>query len=115
MSKWSDGAELLQKLITAKEVIPIQNDLISLQQTMFSLQADQMRLIDENSTLKLEVAKLKRKKGYKYENGHSWMIDTERPDLKLCPVCLNRDGFENPMTRVGLRMPYCSTCKKSFE
>lgn len=114
MSKWSEGADLLQKLITAKEVAPIQNDLINLQQTMFSLQADQMKLIDDNSKLKIQVEKLQKKRDYTYEEGHTWFIHPERPDIKLCPVCLGRDDFENPMTPNGGRQ-WCRTCSKEFK
>ena len=111
MSKWSDSAELLQKLITAKEVIPIQGDLINLQQTMFVLQTDQMKLIDENQKLKDELAKLKQKKKYIVEPGHSWVVDPEKPEVKLCPVCLNRDGFENPLDDYDDDEMRCSICK----
>jgi hypothetical protein len=116
MSKWSEGAELLQKLIAAKEVIPIQGDLISLQQTMFSLQADQMKLIDENIKLKEELASLRKSKDYIYEEGHKWKIDPDRSQIKLCPVCLNKDGFESPLDdpldHMGYR--YCRNCNGSF-
>jgi len=114
MSKWSDGAELLQKLISAKELIPARNDLINLQQTMFSLQSDQIKLVDQNQKLKEENANLRKKKEYKYADGHSYMINPDNPSLKLCPTCLNRDNFENPMQDYDSG-GYCHTCKKAVE
>lgn len=116
MSKWIDVAELLQKLISAKEVIPIQGDLITLQNNMFSLQAEQMKLLGENTQLRSRVTELEKKKVYPYEKDHTWKVHPERPDIRLCPVCLDRDGFENPMVPwVNSNRQHCSTCKKVFE
>jgi hypothetical protein len=114
MSKWSESAELLQRLITAKEVIPIQSDLISLQQAMFALQAEQMKLVDENAKLKEENQQLKKRKKYIYEPGHKWMIDSGKPDIKLCPTCLNRDGFESPLGNLSYNHRYCGNCKSNL-
>lgn len=112
MSKWSEGADILQKLITAKEVIPVQGDLINLQQTMFTLQAEQMKLIDENLKVKRKIEKLEGKKKYVYDVPHNWLIDSDKPDLKLCPVCLNRDNFENPLFNgYSTEGQYCEICK----
>lgn len=113
MSKWSDVAELLQRIISANEVIPVRSDLINLQQTMFALQNDQVKLIDENTKLKTRVERLQKKKDYTYAEGHSWYIHSERPDIKLCPICLNRDDFENPTIPNG-GSQWCATCKKEF-
>lgn len=64
--------------------------------------------------LEQEVKRLKEKKKYKYEDNHTWLVDPTRPDIKLCPVCLNKNDFENPMIRNGGNQ-YCSTCQKVFK
>lgn len=116
MSKWSEGAELLQKIITAKEVIPVQSDLIALQQTLFSLQSDQMKLLDENNNLKDEIRRLGKLKAYKYETGRTWMINPEYPDIKLCPVCLNKEQFESPLgDEDEMSHRYCTHCRGSYK
>lgn len=91
MSKWSDGADLLQKIITAKDVIPIQSDLITLQQTMFSLQNDQLKLIDENSDLRAKVSSLesriKLEKNLEFDGKCYWSNETESKDGPFCALC----------------------------
>jgi hypothetical protein len=114
MSSWTDGAKLLQKIITAKEVVPIQSDLIDLQQLMFASQTDQMKLMDENAVLRKQVSELQKRKEYVYQEDHTWLIHPGRPDIKLCPVCMYRDGFESPTVPAGGRQ-YCMTCKKELK
>ncbi len=66
------------------------------------------------SELEEENRKLKKKKEYKYAKDHGYMISPDNPSLKLCPTCLNRDGFENPMTDYD-DGGYCKTCGKVAE
>lgn len=117
MSKWSDGAALLQKIITAKEVAPIHKDLINLQQTMFALQADQMRLVDENQKYKEEIKELrseiKLEKTLEFDSNNYWII---KPDgSKDGPFCHYCKDVENRMVRKP--KAYCSQCvaKKRYE
>jgi hypothetical protein len=110
MSKWSDVAELLQKIMTAKEVIPVQNDLINLQQTMFALQTDQMKLLDENANLKAEISRLSESKKFVFAPGKDYLIDPVEPSRKLCPVCTPKNRVAIPILSNG----YCSQCKGQY-
>ena len=100
LAQKADNAELVQK------ILDVQSQALEMQEKQFELH----KTVDEQ---RHEIESLKEKKKYAYEEGHSWCIDPSRPDLRLCPVCLNRDNFENPMQRNGTE-GYCGTCRKSF-
>jgi len=102
LAQKADNAELVQK------ILDVQAQALDMQQKQFELH----QTIEKQ---KKEIDSLKEKKKYVYEEGHTWCINPERPDVKLCPACLNRDGFENPMHDIhDSSSHYCSTCKKTF-
>ncbi len=94
----ADNVELVQKLL-------------DVQKMALDMQEKQQELQTRITKLENEKEALKTKKKYQYADGHNWMIDPGNPSIKLCPTCLNRDGFENPMENDG-GGGYCRTCNK---
>lgn len=105
-----DAAKAAQKA----DNIELYQYIMDAQQAVLDLQEKQQNLQSKIVDLEKQNEKLKAKSNYVYEQGHDWMIDPGNPDMRLCPVCLNRDGFENPLPPDrGDGCRYCSTCKKS--
>jgi hypothetical protein len=101
----ADNAELIEKLL-------------DVQKSALEMQEKQFDLNKQVESLSRQVEDLRQRKKYIYEEGHEWMVDPESTRIKLCPVCLNRDGFENPLPdpRSNSRsiMRFCSVCHCHF-
>lgn len=97
-----DNLELTQKLLD------LQAQALEMQEKIFM----QSKKITEYEA---EIVGLQAKKKLTYEKGHGWIIDPMHSERKLCPVCFNRDGFENPLEMNGGDAGYCRTCKKAVE
>lgn len=108
----------------AKDALKIAQkaDNIELVQKIMDLQKASLDMLnqiqqrdEEILSLKNKISFLNDKKKYTYEVGHKWLIDPEKPDIKLCPTCLNRDGFESPLGSEGhMGHRYCGNCKNSL-
>lgn len=99
LAQKADNAELVQKILDVQE-------------QALNMQEKQFELIKKIDKLELEISELKNRKKYVYDEGHLWKVDPENPRIKLCPTCLNRDGFENPLAvQNHTESQYCSTCK----
>lgn len=96
----ADNAELVKKLLD------VQQQALDMQEKQFELN----KKVEDQGKI---ITDLKTSKKYVYEAGHNWMIDPKNPEIKLCPVCLNRDSFENPLERAGSHPAYCRTCNRA--
>jgi hypothetical protein len=109
-----DAAKDALKVAQKADNIELIEKLLDVQKQALDMQEKQQEQNAKISQLQAENESLKKRKQYKYDEGHTWMIDPANPTVKLCPVCINRDGFENPTVDVYGNQ-YCATCGKKFK
>lgn len=104
----------------AKDAVAIAQkaDNIDLVQKIMELQSmglDMQHALQEKDEqinhLKTQLSELQHKAQYQYEEGHRWMINPKNPDIKLCPTCLSRDGFESPLSEYDEDYMHCGNCR----
>ena len=102
LAQKADNIELVQKLMDVQSAaLDMQHQLQIKDEEIFKLRQD--------------IKKLQDRKKYVYEEGHKWLIDVKRPDIKFCPTCMNRDDFESPLgTPSHNNHRYCGNCKNSI-
>ncbi|MEI7917762.1 MAG: hypothetical protein WCH58_00035 [Candidatus Saccharibacteria bacterium] len=101
LAQKADNVELVQK------IYDIQSQALDMQDKQFQLN----KKIED---LHKEIEHLALKKKYYYESDHKWMINDDNANVKLCPVCLNRDEFESPLSSSQDGYRYCSQCKGTY-
>lgn len=102
LAQKADNIELVQK------ILDIQNEAIEMQHQI-------QEKHEEVFNLKQKIKALEERKKYKYESGHKWYVSPENSDVKLCPTCMNRDGFESPLGSPDhYNHRYCGNCKNSM-
>lgn len=101
IARKADNIELVQK------IMDIQSEALEMQHNLQEKNEEVMKL-------KETIRSLEERKKYMYEEGHKWYIDPKSPDIKFCPTCLNRDGFESPLGTLYDGHRYCGNCKNSI-
>lgn len=103
LAQKADNAELVQK------ILDVQKEALDMQEQLHKKNEEILKL-------KQKINSIEASKKYQYEDGKKWLIDSDKPTIKLCPTCLNRDKFESPLSNedeYGYR--YCGNCKNTVK
>lgn len=110
-----DAAKDALKLAQKADNIELVQKIMDIQSAALDMQNQLQTKNEEIFTLKEMIRTSENKKKYIYEEPHRWMIDPSKTDIKLCPTCLNRDGFESPLGNPGhAGHRYCGNCANSL-
>ena len=101
VAQQADNVDLIQKLLD------VQKGALEMQHQI-QIKNEEVLVLTQN------VRDLQERKKYIYEDSYRWLIASEKPEIKLCPTCMNRDNFESPLGPVSdMGYRYWGNCKNS--